>query len=88
MQSKWSELSTFHKVVTVLSYIGEFATAILLILQFSGVFSETNPWYMLPISAVSVCEAILMWNSRRKASYVLIAVSVLAAACYIVGMII
>lgn len=75
----WKELSTAHKIVTVISGIA--LVLGLLDMTKSGIF----PFDMSTpaIAVFTICEAILCWKERRKMAFWFLAAGVVSLACFI-----
>ena len=66
MKENWQKLSAPLKVCTVISIILSVVGFILYIMQKAGAITLPISIFNPAVAAVSICEAIIDWNSRRK----------------------
>ena len=74
----WNDLSTKNKVATVILIISMALTVVSFFVQPS--FMSFDLTY-LGIAMMSLCEAVLDWETNRKFSYLYIAATIIMLVC-------
>ena len=77
MNQKWSEKTTFQKVMDIISVIALLVYLIFQALERSGKVQSAELITCIAICVVCVCEAFSYWKTKRIFSYVAIAGAVL-----------
>lgn len=75
----WKNMSVSQKIATIFSGI---AVVVWLIPRVKPDLLPIDPTYPA-IAVFTVCEAVTLWNSKRKWAYLLIAAAVISLACSI-----
>ena len=83
MDQKWSEKTTFQKVMDIISGIAFCVYIIFETLDITGKVKSTDLITCIAIGIVCICEAFSYWNTKRIFSYVAIAGAILLAAVII-----
>ena len=86
MNEKWSEKTTFQKVMDIVALIAFLVYLILEALQRAGKIESSDFITCIAIVVVCICEAFSYWNTKRILSYVAIAGAVLLVAVMILLM--
>jgi hypothetical protein len=73
MNEKWSEKTTFQKVMDIIAGIAFCVYLIFEALERSGKVGSADVITCLAIGVVCICEAFSYWNIKRIFSYVAIA---------------
>ena len=74
----WKNMPLSHKIATVISGL---AVVVWLIHKVKPDLFPFDPNYPA-IAVVTVCEAVVYWNEKRKWAYLLIAGAVISLACF------
>ena len=83
MNQKWSEKTTFQKVMDIISGISFLVYLIFQALERAGKVESADLITCISISVVCICEAFSYWNTKRVFSYVAIAGAVCLTAVMI-----
>ena len=75
----WKAMPMAHKIATVIAAIAALFWVIGNIKSDLLPFDPTYP----AISVVTLCEAIIYWNRKRKWAYLLIAAAFICLGCFI-----
>ena len=73
MNEKWSEKTTFQKVMDIISGIAFLVYLIFEALERTGKVESADLITCIAIGVVCICEAFSYWNTKRIFSYVAIA---------------
>ena len=73
MNQKWSEKTTFLKVMDIIAGIAFLVYLIFEALERAGKVESADQITCIAISVVCICEAFSYWNKKRIFSYVAIA---------------
>ena len=73
MNQKWSEKTTFQKVMDIISGIAFLVYLIFQALERAGKVKSADLITCIAIGIVCICEAFSYWNTKRTFSYVAIA---------------
>ena len=73
MNQKWSEKTTFQKVMDIIAGIAFFVYVIFEALERTGKVESADLATCIAIGVVCICEAFSYWNKKRIFSYVAIA---------------
>ena len=73
----WKNMSVSQKIATIISGI---AVVVWLIPKVKPDLLPIDPSYPA-ISVFTICEAVTLWNTRRKWAYLLIAAAVICLVC-------
>ena len=73
MNQKWSEKTTFQKVMDIIAGIAFCVYLIFEALERSGKVESADLITCIAIGVVCICEAFSYWNTKRIFSYVAIA---------------
>ena len=73
MNEKWSEKTTFQKVMDIIAGIAFLVYLIFEALERAGKVESADLITCIAIAVVCVCEAFSYWNTKRVFSYVAIA---------------
>ena len=73
MNEKWSEKTTFQKVMDIIAGIAFLVYVIFQALERAGKVESADLITCIAIGVVCVCEAFSYWNTKRIFSYVAIA---------------
>ena len=80
MDEKWSEKTTFQKVMDIIAGIAFCVYLIFEALERSGKVESADLITCIAIGVVCICEAFSYWNKKRIFSYVAIAGAVFLIA--------
>ena len=80
MNQKWSEKTTFQKVMDIIAGIAFLVYLIFEFLERAGKVQSADVVGSIAIIVVCVCEAFSYWNTKRVFSYIAIAGAVLLTA--------
>ena len=80
MNQKWSEKTTFQKVMDIIAGIAFFVYVIFQALERAGKVESADLITCIAIGVVCICEAFSYWNTKRIFSYVAIAGAVCLTA--------
>ena len=80
MNQKWSEKTTFQKVMDIIAGIALLVYLIFEFLERAGKVQSADVVGSIAIIVVCVCEAFSYWNTKRVFSYIAIAGAVLLTA--------
>ena len=83
MNQKWSEKTTFQKVMDIIAGIAFLVYLIFQVLERTGKVQSADLITCIAILVVCVCEAFSYWNTKRVFSYVAIAGAVLLTAAMV-----
>ena len=83
MNEKWSEKTTFQKVMDIIAGIAFLVYVIFQALERAGKVESADLITCIAIDVVCICEAFSYWNTKRVFSYVAIAGAILLAAVII-----
>ena len=83
MNQKWSEKTTFQKVMDIIAGIAFLVYVIFQALERAGKVESADLITCIAIGVVCICEAFSYWNTKRTFSYIAIA----GAVCLITVMI-
>ena len=72
MNEKWSEKTTFQKVMDIIAGIAFFVYVIFQALERANKVESVDLITCIAIGIVCVCEAFSFWNTKRIFSYVAI----------------
>ena len=72
MNQKWSEKTTFQKVMDIIAGIAFLVYVIFEALERSGKVESADLITCIAIGVVCICEAFSYWNTKRIFSYVAI----------------
>ena len=73
MNQKWSEKTTFQKVMDIIAGIAFLVYVIFQALKRAGKVESADLITCIAIGVVCICEAFSYWNTKRVFSYVAIA---------------
>ena len=73
MNKKWSEKTTFQKVMDIIAGIAFLVYVIFEALERSNKVKSADLITCIAIGVVCICEAFSYWNTKRVFSYVAIA---------------
>jgi len=73
MNEKWSEKTTFQKVMDIIAGIAFLVYVIFQALERAGKVESADLITCIAIGVVCICEAFSYWNKKRIFSYVAIA---------------
>ena len=73
MNQKWSEKTTFQKVMDIIAGIAFLVYVIFQALERAGKVESADLITCIAIGVVCICEAFSYWNTKRIFSYVAIA---------------
>ena len=73
MNDKWSEKTTFQKVMDIIAGIAFLVYLIFLALERAGKVESADLITCIAIGVVCICEAFSFWNTKRIFSYIAIA---------------
>ena len=73
MNQKWSEKTTFQKVMDIIAGIAFLVYVIFQALERAGKVESADLITCIAIGVVCICEAFSFWNTKRIFSYVAIA---------------
>ena len=73
MNQKWSEKTTFQKIMDIIAGIAFLVYMIFQALERAGKVESADLITCIAISVVCICEAFSYWNTKRIFSYVAIA---------------
>ena len=73
MNQKWSEKTTFQKVMDIIAGIALLVYVIFQALERAGKVESADLITCIAIGVVCICEAFSYWNTKRIFSYVAIA---------------
>ena len=73
MNQKWSEKTTFQKVMDIIAGIAFLVYVIFQVLERAGKVESADLITCIAIGVVCICEAFSYWNTKRIFSYVAIA---------------
>ena len=73
MNEKWSEKTTFQKVMDIIAGIAFLVYVIFEALERSNKVKSADLITCIAIGVVCICEAFSYWNTKRVFSYVAIA---------------
>ena len=73
MNEKWSEKTTFQKVMDIIAGIAFLVYVIFEWLERTGKVESADITTCIAIGVVCICEAFSYWNTKRIFSYVAIA---------------
>ena len=73
MNEKWSEKTTFQKVMDIIAGIAFLVYVIFQALERAGKVESADLITCIAIGVVCICEAFSYWNTKRIFSYVAIA---------------
>ena len=73
MNEKWSEKTTFQKVMDIIAGIAFLVYLIFHALERAGKVESADLITCIAIGVVCICEAFSYWNTKRIFSYVAIA---------------
>ena len=86
MNQKWSEKTTFQKVMDIISGIAFLVYVIFQALERAGKVESADLITCIAIGIVCICEAFSYWNTKRTFSYIAIAGAViLTVAVVLIG---
>ena len=86
MNQKWSEKTTFQKVMDIISGIAFLVYVIFQALERAGKVGSADLITCIAIGIVCICEAFSYWNTKRTFSYIAIAGAViLTVAVVLIG---
>ena len=80
MNQKWSEKTTFQKVMDISAGIAFLLYLIFEVLERTGKVESSDLTGSMAIVVVCICEAFSYWNTKRIFSYVAIAGAVCLTA--------
>ena len=80
MNQKWSEKTTFQKVMDIIAGIAFLVYVIFQALERAGKVESADLITCIAIGVVCICEAFSYWNTKRIFSYVAIAGAVCLTA--------
>ena len=80
MNMKWSEKTTFQKVMEIIAGVVFLVYLIFQALESTGKVKSADLITCIAIIVVCVCEAFSYWNTKRVFSYVAIAGAVFLTA--------
>ena len=80
MNQKWSEKTTFQKVMDIIAGIAFLVYLIFHALERAGKVESADLITCIAIGVVCICEAFSYWNTKRIFSYVAIAGAVCLTA--------
>ena len=83
MNEKWSEKTTFQKVMDIISAIAFCVYLIFEVLERNGKVESADLIACIAIGVVCICEAFSYWNTKRIFSYVAIAGAICLAAAMV-----
>ena len=83
MNQKWSEKTTFQKVMDIIAGIAFLVYVIFQALERAGKVESADLITCIAIGVVCICEAFSYWNTKRIFSYVAIAGAVCLIAVVI-----
>lgn len=83
MNEKWSEKTTFQKVMDIIAGIAFCVYLIFVALERANKVKSADLITCIAIGVVCICEAFSYWNTKRIFSYVAIAGAVLLTAVII-----
>ena len=83
MNQKWSEKTTFQKVMDIIAGIAFLVYVIFQALERAGKVESADLITCIAIGVVCICEAFSYWNTKRIFSYVAIAGAVCLTAVMI-----
>ena len=83
MNQKWSEKTTFQKVMDIIAVIAFLVYLIFQALERSGKVKSADLITCVAIGVVCVCEAFSYWNTKRVFSYIAIAGVLLMATAIV-----
>ena len=72
MNQKWSEKTTFQKVMDIIAGIAFLVYVIFQALERAGKVESADLITCIAIGVVCICEAVSFWNTKRVFSYVAI----------------
>lgn len=84
MQTKWRDLSTNAKIVTVVSVSISALVVLLSVLQIFQIWDNANEVFLPLLGVVNLCQAYLQWNTSRKTAYFCIGTAVFIFICSLV----
>ena len=73
MNQKWSEKTTFQKVMDIIAGIAFLVYLIFQSLERAGKVETADLITCIAIGVVCICEAFSFWNTKRIFSYIAIA---------------
>ena len=73
MDQKWSEKTTFQKIMDIIAGIAFLVYVIFQALERAGKVESADLITCIAIGVVCICEAFSYWNTKRIFSYVAIA---------------
>ena len=73
MDQKWSEKTTFQKIMDIIAGIAFLVYVIFQALERAGKVESADLITCIAIDVVCICEAFSYWNTKRIFSYVAIA---------------
>ena len=79
MNQKWSEKTTFQKVMDIIAGIAFLVYVIFQALERAGKVGSADLITCIAIGVVCICEAFSYWNTKRTFSYIAIAGAVFLA---------
>ena len=77
MNDKWSEKTTFQKVMDIIAGVAFLIYLIFQALEGAGKVESADLITCIAIGVVCICEAFSYWNTKRIFSYIAIAGAVL-----------
>ena len=80
MNEKWSEKTTFQKVMDIISGIAFCVWVIFEVLEMTNKVESAGLVTCIAIGVVCICEAFSYWNKKRIFSYIAIAGAVCLTA--------
>ena len=83
MNQKWSEKTTFQKVMDIIAGIAFCVYLIFEVLERSNKVESADLISCIAIIVVCICEAFSYWNTKRTFSYIAI-----AGAIFLIGVVV
>ena len=83
MNEKWSEKTTFQKVMDIIAGIAFLVYVIFQTLERAGKVESADLITCIAIGVVCICEAFSFWNTKRIFSYIAI-----AGAVFLIGVVV
>lgn len=81
MQQKWKNLSSVHKVVSVISVVASAFVMLFAILQLLNIWDAAINVCLPLLGMVDLCQAYLQWDINRKIAYLDIGVAAFIFIC-------
>ena len=83
MDQKWSEKTTFQKVMDIIAGIAFLVYIVFEALERAGKVKSADLITCISICVVCICEAFSYWNTKRIFSYVAIAGAICIVAAIV-----